>query len=57
MAKLLQLSVLIALIAIPTHAAMDASPEKGLKKALRHAVIFNILYLFILLFVYGRLAD
>jgi hypothetical protein len=57
MAKLLQLSVLIAIIAIPARAARDPNPARGLRKALIHTIYFNLFYLFIIMFVYGRLAS
>ena len=56
MAKLLQLSVLLSIIAIPALAARDPNPAKGLKKALVQSLYFNLFYLFILMFVYGRLS-
>ena len=57
MAKLLQPSALIAIIAIPARAARDPNPARGLRKALIHTIYFNLFYLFIIMFVYGRLAS
>jgi hypothetical protein len=56
-AKLLQLSILIAMLAIPAIAAKHQDPVKGLKQALVHSIWFNLLYAFILFFVYGRFAS
>ena len=57
MAKLLQLSILIALIVIPARAARNPNPKKGLRNALVHTIYFNLVYLFVLMFIYGRLAT
>ena len=57
MAKFLEITILIALIAIPARAARDPNPKKGLKKAIVHAIYFNLLYLFILMFVHGRFVE
>jgi hypothetical protein len=56
MAKLVELSVLIALIAVPAAAAMrESDPAKGLRKALVHTLWFNVIYLLLMMFVHGRL--
>jgi hypothetical protein len=57
MAKLLELSILFALIAIPAMAAKDPSPARGLRGALVKAFWFNAVYLLLMMFVYGRLAS
>lgn len=55
MAKLLELSVLIALIAIPAAAAKAPDPAKGLRKAIIHTIWFNLFYLFSMMFIHGHL--
>jgi hypothetical protein len=57
MAKLLELMVLFALVAIPARAAREPDPRVGLKRALRHAVYFNLFYLLIAMFVWGRFVN
>jgi len=55
MSKLLLLSILVATIALPARAATKSkNPKAGLKKALVHVAIFNALYLFGLIYLYGR---
>jgi hypothetical protein len=54
--KLLLLSIVVATIALPARAATKSkNPKAGLKKALVHVAIFNAFYLFVLLFLYGRI--
>jgi hypothetical protein len=55
MSKLFLLSILIATIALPARAASRPNPKKGLKKALVYMALFNLFYLFGLVFLYGRL--
>lgn len=57
MAKFLEITILIALIAIPARAARDPNPKKGLKRAIVYTIYFNLLYLFILMFVHGRFVE
>lgn len=57
LAKLLQLSILLAIVAIPVRAAREPNPHIGLKVALRHTLYFNLFYLFIITMVYGRLSG
>jgi membrane-associated HD superfamily phosphohydrolase len=54
-AKLLLLSVVIALIALPLLTARDRNARRGLKKAILLVITFNLLYLFLVRFVYPRL--
>jgi len=49
------MSVIIASIVIPARAARMKNPQAGLKKALRQVTIFNLVYLFMLVYVVGRL--
>jgi hypothetical protein len=55
LSKLFLLSVIIATIVIPTRMAREKNARKGFKKAMVHMAIFNVFYLFVLLFIYGRL--
>ena len=54
-AKLLLVSVVISMVAIPVLAARDANAQRGLKKALFLVFIFNLLYLVAVRFVYPHL--
>jgi hypothetical protein len=55
MKKLLLLSVIIAAIVIPVRASKMKDPREGLKKTLIHAAVFNLVYLFLMLYVWHRL--
>jgi hypothetical protein len=55
MAKLLLLSVLIMMIAIPVLSARDRSARRGLQKAIILTILFNLFYLFALRFIYPHL--
>ncbi len=55
MQKLVLMSVIIASIVIPARAARMKSPQAGLKKAIVQIAIFNLVYVFLLMFVVGRL--
>jgi hypothetical protein len=54
MSKLILLSVIIMTIALPAMAARERSPKKGLRKTILYICVFNALYLFGLLYLYGR---
>jgi hypothetical protein len=55
MQKLLLLSVIIASIVIPIRATRVKNARQGLKRALIQMAIFDLFYLFLLIFVWGRL--
>ncbi|HEY0467183.1 MAG TPA: hypothetical protein VGC79_23445 [Polyangiaceae bacterium] len=55
MQKLVLMSVIIASLIIPARAARMKNPEAGLKKTLVNVAIFNLVYVFLLLYVVGRL--
>jgi hypothetical protein len=55
MKKLLLLSVIIASLVIPARAARIKNPHVGLKKTLVQAAIFNVVYVFLVLFVWNHL--
>jgi hypothetical protein len=54
-AKLLLLSVVIMTVAIPIFAARDASPRRGLKRALFYFLVFNVAYLLAVRYLYPHL--
>jgi hypothetical protein len=49
------MSVLMGMVIIPALAARNKNPKRGLKRALIQVVMFNLFYLFALLFIWGRL--
>ena len=55
MGKLFLLSIIIAPIVLPLRAARSKNARKGLRKTLIQMALFNVFYLFVLLFIYGRL--
>jgi hypothetical protein len=55
MAKLLLLSVIFATIALPARAARLKNPKVGLKKTLVWLAVFNLFYVFALVYLFGRL--
>ena len=55
MAKLLMLSVVIMMVALPVIASRDRSGRRGLRKTLYLALLFNLFYLFAMRFIYPRL--
>ncbi len=55
MKKLLLLSIIVATIAIPARAARQKAPRQALRKAIRNLLVFNLFYLFGVVYLYGRL--
>ena len=55
MAKLLLLSILISIIALPAIAAREKSAARGLKKTLVYYLAFNVFYVFAIRYLYVRL--
>ena len=55
MSKLVLMSVVLALVALPILAARDPLPQRGLKRALVSVVAFNIFFVFLVRFVVPRL--
>jgi hypothetical protein len=53
--KLTLMSVIFAAIIIAARAARLKNPQAGLKKALVQVVIYNLFYVFLLMYVVGRL--
>jgi hypothetical protein len=54
-AKILLVSVVLMMVAIPVLAARDPNPKRGLKKAILLVVAFNLFYLFAVRYIYPRL--
>ena len=53
--KLLLLSIVIMLVTIPIVCAADASPRRGLRKAVALMFAYSLIYLFAVRFIYPRL--
>ncbi len=56
MSKLLILSVLVALVALPVLAARDPRPVRGVRRAVLFVLAFNAAYALALAFIYPRLS-
>jgi hypothetical protein len=54
MSKLLLISVIICLLAIPTISARDPQPKRGLKKTMQRMTAYYAFYAFALMFLWGR---
>jgi hypothetical protein len=57
MKKFLLLSVLYSLILLPSLAARERHPVRGVKKAVLWTVLFNLVYTFAVLVIWTRLDD
>jgi len=55
MSKLMLLSIMIAMIALPARAARTKNPRAGFKKFVVHLLVFEAIYVFCLKFLYGRI--
>ena len=55
MQKLVLMSVIFASIIIAARAARIKNPQEGLKKVLVQVTLYNLFYVFLLLYVVGRL--
>jgi hypothetical protein len=55
MKKLVLLSMIIAMIAIPARAARMKDSRAGLKKTLIRMAIYDVIYMLLLLYVFPRL--
>ena len=56
MQKLLLLSILFALIVIPTLSARDRNPRRGFKRALVFFMVFCVAYVLALKYAYFKLS-
>jgi hypothetical protein len=54
-AKILLMSILIATAVAPLVASRDPKPARGLKKTIRWIIWFNVVWVFALVVLYGRL--
>lgn len=54
MSKLILLSTVIGLVAIPILAAREKNARKGLRKVIVQMLIFQVVYLLALRFLWGR---
>lgn len=54
MSKLILLSIIVAMVAIPARAAREKNARKGLRKVVIQMLVFEVFYLFALRFLYGR---
>ncbi|HYJ08485.1 MAG TPA: hypothetical protein VEX18_05735 [Polyangiaceae bacterium] len=52
--KLAELSIVIALIAVPARAARQKDARMGMRKLIIWMLAFDLFYLFALRFLYGR---
>jgi hypothetical protein len=57
MKKFMLLSVLYSLILLPSLAARERHPARGVKKAILMMVVFNLVYTFMVLVIWPRLDD
>lgn len=55
MSKLILLSIIIAMITIPTRAAREPNPRKSLRKVLVHMLLFQAFYTFAMMYLWGVL--
>ncbi len=55
MSKLILMSVVLALIALPLRAASDPNPVRGIRRAVYAVLVFNLTYAFAIRFVLPRL--
>ena len=54
MSKLILISMIIAMIAIPAQAAREKSSKNGYRLAVVRTLMFNAFYAFALVFLWGR---
>ena len=55
MKKLVLMSLIIALMAVPIRFASDQNPRRGLKRALSLLAAYDVLYVILLKYVYPHL--
>ena len=55
MAKLVLLSVVIGMIAVPVMMAREKNPRRGLQRLILTIIFFNLFYLFAVRWIYPRL--
>jgi hypothetical protein len=57
MKKLLLMSVLYATIILPSLAARERNPSRGVKRAVAMFVAYNFLYVFLVLVIWTSMED
>jgi 8-oxo-dGTP diphosphatase len=55
LAKILLLSVVIAMMAIPILSARDTNPRRSVRKVILLIFVFNLFYLLAVRFIYPRI--
>ena len=55
MAKLVLLSVVIGMIAVPIMMAREKNPRRGFQRLVLTIILFNLFYLFAVRFIYPRM--
>jgi len=55
--KLILMSVILMMPLVAAIAAKDPYPRRGLRRAIWAFVLFNIVYIFLLIFLYPRYAE
>jgi len=55
MKKFLLISIIFAVVVIPARAARVKNPKRGFKKMIVQSALYNLFYLVVLLFIWGRL--
>jgi len=54
MSKLILMSIVIAIVVIPVRVSRDPDPRKGIRKLVKHMLLFELFYLFAVRFLWGR---
>lgn len=54
MAKLILMSILIAMIVIPVRASQAADAQEGLRTVIKQYLVFEVLYLLALRYLWGH---
>ncbi|MDB4989425.1 MAG: hypothetical protein JWN04_4603 [Myxococcaceae bacterium] len=54
MSKLIALSIVLAMVAIPIRAASDPDPRQGLRRAVIQMLAFEAIYTFSMIYLWGR---
>jgi hypothetical protein len=54
MSKLILMSMMIAMVAIPARAAADPVPENGFRRTIMYALAFEAFYTFAMIYLWGR---
>ena len=54
MGKLILMSIIIFMIAVPARLSLEPDARKGMKKLVKQMLLFELFYLFLLRFVWGR---